>query len=126
HLPGDVGHQVDAGAVRVHVVQVDGGGDHRVGDRVEAGDQLHRAGRAQGVPVGGLGRGHDQPAAGGRPVAEDGLDRPDLGLVPKGGRGAVGVDVVDLVGVEPGVVEGPAHGVGRPATGLVRGRDVPG
>ncbi len=46
-------------------------------------------------------------------VAEDLLDRLRLGLVAQLGAGAVGVDVLHVVGVEPGVAAGPAAWPGR-------------
>ena len=58
--------------------------------------------------------------------AEDLLDGPRLGHVAELGAGAVGVDVVDVVGIEPGVLEGQLHGHGRAGAFGMRGGDVVG
>ena len=55
-------------------------------------------------------------AAGG--VAQDGPEHGRLGGVADGRAGGVGVDVIDLVGLDPRVGQGPAHG----GDGRARGR----
>ena len=65
---------------------------------------LDRAGGAQQMADGALGRAHRRLAGG---LAEQPLDRAQLDLVAERRRGAVGVDVVDVGRLEPGVGDAP-------------------
>ena len=69
-----------------------------------------------------LGAGDLEPTGVG---AEDLLHGAGLGQVAEHGAGAVGVDVVDGVGGEPGVVQAALHGADGAAAFLVGGGDVP-
>ena len=55
-------------------------------------------------------------------LAEDFLDRPRLRLVAQRRAGAVGVDVLDVVGIEPGIAQGRPHGHGGPGPARDAGR----
>ena len=57
-------------------------------------------------------------------IAEQALDGAELDLVAHGRRSAVGVDVVDLAGVDAGSLQGGAHAPERAVAILGRGRDV--
>ncbi len=59
-------------------------------------------------------------------LAKDGLDGQRLALVVQLGAGAVGVDVVDLVRRQAGVVQGGLHGLGCARTVLGRGGQMVG
>ena len=88
-----VRHVVEV-AGRVGIVEIDRGRQDVVLDRLDAENELRRARRAEQVPGHRLGRADGQLL---RVVAEDGLDRLGLGHVADRRRGAVGVDVIDLV-----------------------------
>ena len=88
-----MGHEVEIEA-GLRLVEVDGGVQEPVLHLDEQGHQLDQARRGQAVPEHGLGR-VDRDAIG--VIAEDLLDRLDLGGVGEDRRGAVGVDVVDLL-----------------------------
>ncbi len=99
-----------------------------VPQRLDRGDGLDASGGAEQVADRRFGRG-DRDLG---PLAEDRLDRVGFGAVVERGRGAVGVYVVDLGGLEPGVREGDldrprrsrASGLGRGQVVGVRGRSV--
>ncbi len=92
-----------AGQLRVGGGEVEGGGDLLVAQGQGGLDQAGDAGGAVEVAEVGLGRADAQPHALG---VEDLLDRGDLGGVPEGGAGAVGLQVVEVGGFEPGGGEG--------------------
>src|SRR5262249_56989596 len=94
-------------ALRVDVVQVDGGrhGASVHGD--DAGKGFHAGGGGEEMAGHALGRAHRDAADG---VAEDGLEHAGLGDVADGGAGGVGVDVVHVGRVELGIGERLAHG----------------
>src|SRR5207248_1135679 len=109
--------------VRVGRLVVDGGVDDAVADGQGGGDQLDGAAGAEQVAEHALGAGEGQPAG---VLAEDLLDGVGLGGVPQRRAGAVGVDVLDVLGVESGVAQGEAHGHGGAGPVGVRGGDVVG
>jgi hypothetical protein len=74
------------------------GGSHLVPDGQRGDARLEAAGRAEQVPVIDL---VDEIASFGGVLAEAPLDGERLEWVVDGRRGAVGVDVVDLVGPTP-------------------------
>src|ERR1019366_7484076 len=59
-------------------------------------------------------------------LAKDALYRLSLGDVALLGRGAMGVDIIDLVGIEVAVFEAHPHALGRAASLGRRRRDVVG
>ena len=80
-------------------------------------------GGAQQVADGRLGRRQGELA---RRLAEQALHRAQLDLVAERRRGAVGVDVVDVRRVDPGLADGALHGA-KAAVAVVGGRgDVEG
>ena len=81
--------------------------------------ELERTGAAEQMAGHGLGRAEDELP---RLVAEDRLDRLGLGDVPLGRRGAVGVDVSDVLEIDLAVLEAAAHGA--PGAVAVLGRAV--
>jgi len=109
-LAGDVGDVVEV-ALGVGVVEIDGGGDQRIADGHGAGGGLYGAGCAQEV-AGHRFAGADYEAVFGV-VAEDGFDGFGLADVADSGRGAVSVDVIDVVVVDAGPIEGHAHAADR-------------
>ena len=86
----------------VRLGQTDRRRRHAVGEGQQRGHRLHRSGGAQQVPDRRLGRGDRYRT---RALPEGELDRLGLGAVVQRCGGAVGVDVVDLRGAQPGVVE---------------------
>ena len=117
---GDVGDVVEVAAF-AGVVEVDGRGKDAGVDGQGRGDQLDAAGGAEQVAELALGAGDLEPLGVG---AEDLLHGAGLGQVAERGAGAVGVDVVDGIGGELGVVEAELHGAGGAAAFLVGGGDV--
>src|SRR5829696_8309675 len=121
-LAGLVGHVVEvAGGVGVGLV--DGRGEDPVPQGQDGGDALDRPGRPEQVPDHRLGRGDGQPVG---VVPEGEADGLGLRHVPGRGRGAVGVDVADLLWGHAGRPQGAAHGQGGSAAVLGRGGDVEG
>ena len=59
-------------------------------------------------------------------VAEEALDGAELDLVAERRRGAVGIDVIDILGIEAGAREGRRHGAVGAIAVLGGGRDVVG
>lgn len=96
-LPRDIGHTVDVD-LRVVFGVVDRRRDEPVVQRERASGRGERARRAHGVPEHGL-QGADRRGV----SREDLADRGHLGDVVGLGPGAVGRDVVDLPGADPGV-----------------------
>ena len=115
-----VRHEVEGGLDR-RVVEIDGRGRHAVADGEQREDRFDRAGRAEKVAGGRLGRGHRHLARG---VAEQPLDGLQLDLVAHLRRGAVGVDVVDVVGGDPGALHRHPHAALGAVAILGRRRDV--
>ena len=85
------------------------GRDDAVGQGEGGGGSFDGSGGAQGVGVHGLG-GADGELV--RVGAEDEADGGGFGAVVDLGRGAVGVDVADLLRGEAGIAQGHAHGAG--------------
>ena len=110
------GHIVQV-AVRVRLLQVDGGRDAcRPASASSAGNGLRRARRAQHVAGHGLGGADDRPA--GLFLAQGLLDGQRLRRVVERRAGAVGVDVDQLVRRRrPASLSASAHG-SRAALGL--------
>src|SRR3990170_3744919 len=93
--------------LRVRVAVVNRGRDAAGRNNLGAHKGLDRPGRAHGVP------GHRLRARDGQPVgvpAKDVADGVRLELLVQRGRGAVGVDVVDLLGADAGALQCRAHG----------------
>ena len=84
-------------------------------------DRLDAAGRAEQVPDGSL-VGGDRERGGAR--AEEILDGLRLGEVVGTGTGAVGVDVVDVTGCQPGAGDRRAHDLGAAGGARRRGGHV--
>ncbi len=96
--------------------------DDLVADGQGADDGLQRPGGPHGVADHGLGRA-DRHLIG--VLAEDLLDGHGLGGVVEGGAGAVGVDVVHLLGRNARIGQGLTHGQdGPPRLGVGRGHVV--
>ena len=104
--PGFVGDQAE---VDVGVVEIDRGRDRLVPHRGQTGQGLERAGGGEHVAGQALGRG-DGNAIG--VVAQDEAEDRGLGRVADRRAGGMGVDVVDLAGLDPRVGQGLAHGGG--------------
>ncbi len=119
--PGSQGGLADD-EVDVHVVVEHLGvrrrRDQPVLDRQQRGGGLERAGGAERMSGDALGR-HDRDGAG----TEHRGDRGGLGGVVERGRGAVGVHLLDVAGLEPGLGECEPHAGDRArrrrATGAV-------
>ena len=91
-------------------------------ERQHGDDRLDAAGGAQEVAGHRLGRRHGEPA---RVLAEHPLDRQGLGLVVVRRRGAVGVDVADVLGPRARRPSAPPHGAhGAVALRIGRGHVV--
>ena len=114
-------HEIDGGFV-FRVVQVDRRRRDLVADGQDAEHRLDGAGGAQKVPGHRLGRGHGHVF---RMIADQPLDRAQLDPVGHG-RGAVGVDVVDVLDRDPGPFHRRLHGAIGAVAVLGRGGDVPG
>src|SRR6201992_2603615 len=100
----------------------DGRGSLATPEGFDSGDRLYRAGGAEQVPDRRLGRA-DGDVRGA--LAEGRLDRFRLRRVVERGRGAVGVDVVDVDGGDAGVGERELDRLRRRlALGLRRGQVV--
>ena len=119
---GDGGHVVQV-ALRVGVLQVDGGRDNALVDGEHGRQGRQGAGAPQQVPHHGLGRA-DGHTVGMLPQGP--LDGQRLGHVVQGGAGAVGDDVVHLLRLQSGRSQGAAHGPGRHLPRGFRGGDVVG
>src|SRR5262249_49897613 len=99
--------------VGVRRLVVDGGRQHPVPERLDAGDQLDGAGGGDQVADHTLAAADRDPVGA---LAEHVLDRQRLDLVVDLGAGAVGVDVADLFRRQAAVLEGlPDTGDGPPA-----------
>ncbi len=85
------------------LVEVEGRRRHLVAERQDREDRLDRARGAQQMPGRRFGRRHGELVG---VIAEQALHRPQLDLVAERRRGAVGVDVVDVLGVELGALQG--------------------
>src|SRR5690606_7764587 len=95
---------------------VDGGGQNAVLHRHQADDQLGRSGRGNQMPHHALGARHGNLIG---VIPQRLFDRQGLHLVVYRGAGAVGVDVVDVGGIEPRVLEGHVDaGGGSPPLGV--------
>ena len=103
------------------VVEVEGRRHDLVAHREDREDRLDRAGGAQQMADRRLGRGHRELVG---VVAEQALHRAQLDLVAQRRRGAVRVDVVDLVGVELGALQRRLHGAVAAVAVLRRRGDV--
>src|SRR6185295_10464048 len=88
------------------LVEIDGRMQEPVLHLHEQRHQLDQPRRGQAMPEHGLGR-VDGDA--GRALAEHLLDRVHLRRIGEDGRGAVGIDVVDLLRRDAGVAQGAAH-----------------
>ena len=89
------------------IVEVQGGRHEIVLDRENGVDRLDASRGAEEVADRRFRRGHADP---GDRVAEQAPDGADLDLVTDRGRGAVGVDVVDVAGLDSRVLHRRAHG----------------
>src|SRR6476661_1970562 len=92
---------------RVRVLIIDRWRNHAITDHERADEEFQRAGGPKHVPRRRL-RGTDVELL--RVVAKDGLDRSRLVEVVRGRRGSVRVDVADVRGRDPSVLDGPPHG----------------
>src|SRR5207245_4550900 len=113
--------QIVEGVLRVGVVEVDRGRHQTAVEGQDAGGSLDGAGRAQQVAVDGFGGAHSHVV---RVVPEDRFDRFGLGHVTEFGRGAVSVDVADVVGVDPAHLQGVAHRANRAFAFRMRSGEV--
>ena len=107
-------HEVDAREVR-RIVEVDRRRDDLIAKRQDAEHGFHRAGGTEEVPDRRLGRRHGRRAAG---LAHQRLDRAQLDLVAERRRRAVRVDVVDVLGLDAGPLDGRLHGPVRAVPAL--------
>src|SRR5688500_18375977 len=92
--------------LRIRILVVDRGRDHSVAHHQGADDELDCAGGAKHVTRRGFGRA-DVDICG--RVSEHRLDRPRFVEVVGGGRGAVGVDVLNVSRSQAGILERPFH-----------------
>src|SRR5579871_376231 len=116
-LARHLGDEVDV-AGRGRVFQIEGRRHDAVAQGENREDRLDAAGGSEQVADRRFGRRHRQAIG---VVAEQPLDRAQLDLVAERGRGAVRVDVVDLVGRQPGAAQRVAHrAIG--AVAVLRGR----
>ena len=106
---GFVGNVVEI-AVGIGVFEVDRGGHDLTLEGQDRDHELDPTRGPQEVSQLALGA-RDRDAAGF--AVEDGLDCDGFGLVAQRSAGAVGVDVVNLAGVEAGVLQGELHGASR-------------
>ena len=120
-LAGFVGHVVEIAGV-VGVVEVDRGVRRLIADGEDGEHGFHRASRAEQVADHRLRRTHRHLGV----VAEYRLDGKRFGNVALGCGSAVGVDVLHVVRVEPGVAQGVLHGAHRAVTVVGRTCDVVG
>src|SRR5688500_10871011 len=102
---GLVGRVVQV-ALGIGVLVVDDGWDDASLDRLDGDDGVDAAGGAQAVADHALG-GADGEAVG--VLAKGALDGGGLGAVVVAGAGAVGVEVVQLAGLQGGLGEGLGH-----------------
>src|SRR4030081_4005245 len=115
-----VGHEVAWGVER-RIVEIDGGRRDVVANRQNREDRLDGAGRAQQMADRGLGRRHRDL---GRRIAHHALHRVELDLVAERGRGAMGIDVVELGRRDAGALERHGHAAIGAVAVLGRRRDV--
>ena len=87
----------------------------------DAGFQPARA--AQQMAGHGFGRADSQFL---RMLAEGALDRDSFGLVAQRSGSAVGIDVIDLFGIDPGVLQRVAHYAESAFAVFGRGREMEG
>ena len=106
---GFVGNVVEI-AVGIGIFEVDRGGHDLTLEGQDRDHELDPTRGPQQVSQLALGA-RDRDAAGF--AVEDGLDCHSFGLVAQRSAGAVGVDVVNLAGVEAGVLQGELHGASR-------------
>src|SRR5439155_3918522 len=97
-------------ALGVLGMQVDGWRDHPVADRQRAHHRFDRARRPHHVAGHRLGTADRQPL---RVLAEYAVNGVRLEFVVQRGAGAVRVDVVDALRLDPGFAQGPPHGQKR-------------
>src|SRR5437762_2183422 len=86
---------------------VGGGQNHPTLDRERRSHQLNRSRRSHSVPVHGFGRADSERAS---VPAKDLLDRLRLRHVVQSRPGAMGIDVIDLLGVDRRLFERHPHG----------------
>ena len=110
-------------AAFARIVEVDGGRQDAVANREDREDRLDAACRSEQMPGHRLGRAHRDLL---RVLAERMLDRNGLGDVACRRRGAVGVDVIDLLRIELGVAHRVLHRTTRTVAVIRRQRDVRG
>src|SRR5580658_6129818 len=105
---GDVRDHVEV-AGRVGLVEIGGGWQDSISQGEQRGGRLDGAGRAEGMAVHGLGGAHPEPI---RVLAKDLADGRGFGGIVGYRRGAVRVDVADVVWLSPSVGNSGAHGSG--------------
>src|ERR1035438_4775132 len=103
-----VGNHVEV-ALRVGFVEIGGGRKDAVAKGHDGRQTFQSGGGAQRVAVHALGGTNRQILDAG---TENGVDGGGFGDIVGQRAGAVGVDVADLLGGEPGVAQGGAHGAG--------------
>ncbi len=108
-LAGLVGHVIEI-ALRIGIIEIDRGREKIRLDRLDAGDEFHRTGRAEEVTRHRLGRA-DRDIFG--VVTEDGLDRVAFHHVAHWSGGAVRVNVIDLVQGQARAFDRVLHGLHR-------------
>ena len=91
-------------ALGIGLVEIDRGRDQIAVDGQGRDDRFHAAAGAEQMAELALG-GADGQLFG--VVAEGGLDGLGLGQVAQRRAGAVGVDVIDVIGVDAGILAGP-------------------
>src|SRR3989304_5062079 len=94
-------------AVRVGMVQVDGGWDYPLLNREDTEDSLYSTGGPQEMAGHGFGGAHRQSVGVGPENRFDGFG---LHFIVEGGGSAVGIDVIHLFGLEASVPQGQPHG----------------
>src|SRR5208337_3342277 len=110
-LPRRIRDKIEAGAVRVNLREVDGGGDYAVPDGQDGKNGFHRSGRAQEVPGHGLGAAHQQT---GSVICEDLLESQAFVAVAHRGGGGVGIDVIDVGRGDLAILHGQGDATGGP------------